>query len=307
MVYLVYSMVYLTVFLMILGIYLLFSGRREVLERLEIIKAQNEGGNDDDQLKLPFMDRVIKPFFRDFGNNLGKLAPIEIRNQIDKTLLNAGNPWNITTNNFILFQLIVGIIFALFPLLPVLIFGGDINSGILLFVTLFALGVYLPYFSVKLKATARQADLTKTLPDFLDMMFVSVEAGLAFDMALKRVTEQMPGDLSREFARAMEETRMGKTREDALKGVVRRTGVPDVRTFVNAIIQAEQMGSNIAKTLRIQSDALRVKRRQRAEETSMKAPVKLLFPMIFFIFPALFVVILGPALIKIMDMFSSMF
>ena len=122
---------------------------------------------------------------------------------------------------------------------------------------------------------------SKTLPDMLDLLLVSVEAGLSFDMSLKRITEQASGALSKEIARALEEMRLGKPREEALRGIVRRTGVPDLSSFISAIIQAEQLGGNIANTLRIQASSMRQKRRQRAEEAAMKAPIKMLFPLVF--------------------------
>jgi tight adherence protein C len=126
-------------------------------------------------------------------------------------------------------------------------------------------------------------------------------------MALKRTTEKMPGPLSVEINRALDEMNKGRSREDALRGIYHRTGVDDLSSFITAVIQSEQLGSNIANMLRVQSTSMRQRRRQRAEQAAMKVPVKLLFPLVFFMMPALFIVILGPAVIRIIDAFSGMF
>jgi tight adherence protein C len=146
----------------------------------------------------------------------------------------------------------------------------------------------------------RKHNILKALPDALDLLTISVEAGLAFDLALTRVADKWDNELSKEFKRALTDTRLGRARRDALKEMAQRTGVDDVQTFVAAIIQAEQLGVSIGKILRIQSDQMRIRRRQRAEEAAHKAPILMLIPMAFLIFPSLFVVILGPAVPKLM-------
>jgi tight adherence protein C len=135
----------------------------------------------------------------------------------------------------------------------------------------------------------------------LDLLTISVEAGLAFDSALQRVAEKWDNELSREFRRVLTDVRLGRSRREALRDMAQRTGVEDVQTFTAAIIQAEQLGVSIGKILRVQADQMRIRRRQRAEEAAQKAPIKMLFPMVFLIFPSLFVVILGPAVPKLMD------
>jgi tight adherence protein C len=137
------------------------------------------------------------------------------------------------------------------------------------------------------------------LPDALDLLTISVRAGLGFDAALGKVVERMRGPLPDEFQRALAEVRMGKTRRDALRDIIVRTDVPALTNFISAIIQAEQLGVSISKVLQVQSEQLRIERRQRAEEMAQKAPIKLLFPLIGCIFPCLFIVLLGPALITV--------
>ncbi len=152
--------------------------------------------------------------------------------------------------------------------------------------------------------SARQKEIQNALPDALDLITVSVEAGLSFDGAVDRVIRQMPNALSAEFATALKEMRMGKTRREGLRALSERCDVDDLTTLVGALIQADELGVGIGKVLRIQSQQIREKRRQRAREKAMKAPIKLLFPLIFFIFPTIFVILLGPAVIQMADVFK---
>jgi tight adherence protein C len=163
-----------------------------------------------------------------------------------------------------------------------------------------ALGYTLPGMWLGQQIKKRKKNITKALPDALDLLTISVEAGLGFDVALKRVTEKWDDELSREFKRALSDVQLGRSRREALRDMSDRTGVEDVQTFISAIIQADQLGVSMSKILRLQSDQMRTRRRQRAEEEAQKAPIKMLFPMVFLIFPALFVVILGPAVPKLM-------
>jgi tight adherence protein C len=164
-----------------------------------------------------------------------------------------------------------------------------------------AIGYLMPGMWLRSQINKRKKNILKALPDALDLLTISVEAGLGFDVALQRVTEKWDDELSREFKRALGDVRLGRARRDALRDMADRTGVDDVQTFVAAIIQAEQLGVAMSKILRLQSDQMRVRRRQRAEAEAQRAPIKMLFPMVFLIFPALFVVILGPAVPRIME------
>jgi tight adherence protein C len=161
------------------------------------------------------------------------------------------------------------------------------------------IGYVAPEFWLGQRIRARQHQIVRRLPDSLDLLTISVRAGLGFDAALQRVVEKVPGPLSVEFRRALAEIRVGKQRREALRAIVPRTQVRPLTSFIGAILQAEQLGVPIARVLQIQAEQLRIERRQRAEASAGKAPVKMLFPLIGCILPALFVVILGPALILI--------
>ena len=159
------------------------------------------------------------------------------------------------------------------------------------------LGYFLPVIWLGRRIRSRQAEIVKTLPDALDLLTISVEAGLPFDGAMQRVAEKWDNEISKAFRRLLTEMRMGKSRREALRDMADRMDVPDVTSFVAALIQADQLGISIAKILRIQSEQMRIKRRQRAEEKAQQAPIKMLIPMTFLIFPTILIVILGPAIL----------
>jgi tight adherence protein C len=172
-----------------------------------------------------------------------------------------------------------------------------------------AVGYYLPILWLRSKTTNRQKDVLRSLPDALDLLTICVEAGLGFDAAMTKVADKWDNELSRAFTRVIQELQLGKLRREALRDMSDRTEVPDLSTFVAAIIQADQLGVSIARVLRIQSDQMRMRRRQRAEEQARSAGIKMLPAIVFFIFPAIFVILLGPAVIKIMlmgDIFGGM-
>lgn len=308
MYWLINLLVFATAFLAVLLLYQFFYGKKQqVSERLSEIEKMETEGEEGNELQKPFFSRVVKPFYDSVGEALGNLTPREIRQNVEKKLVYSGNPWNLTFNSFMGLVVVSGTLLVILALIVLSLLPLDSQRFVILLVLIGFIGFYMPVGIINTQAQVRQKNIQRSLPDMLDLLLVSVEAGLGFDMALKRVSEKMPGPLSKELGRALEEMRRGKSREEALRGIVHRSGVADLSSFITSVIQAEQLGANIANTLRIQAGSMRQKRRQRAEETAMKAPIKMLFPLVFFIFPTLFVVILGPAMINIFRMFADGF
>lgn len=301
-----YLLVIASVAYLVLILYGLIFRRREVVKgKLEDLKQDFVDPQEEYVLDEPFADRVIRPAYQKMISFIGKATPHGISSGLERTIAHAGSPNRMTVNRLIAIMFMVAFIIpSIFYMLTTLT-GGVVSPGMI--ILLAAVSFLLPWYMILIKARARQAKIQKKLPDMMDLIFVSVEAGLGFDMALKRTTEKMPGPLSDEIKRALDEMNKGRNREEALRGIYHRTGVEDLSSFITAVIQSEQLGSNIANMLRVQSTSMRQRRRQRAEQAAMKVPVKLLFPLVFFMLPALFIVILGPAVIRIIDAFSDMF
>ncbi|TJX14168.1 type II secretion system F family protein [Tissierella creatinini] len=304
---LVYLLVIATISILVLLVHELVFGKREaVLSRLNEVRDVYNDPVDDLTFHQPFNDRIIKPAYQKLTGFIGKVTPYGISKNLEQTIVHAGSPNNMTVNRLIAIMIMTGILVSIVAYMLFSRTGGNLNK--LLLIAIFGIiGFMVPFYMIRSTASTRKAKIQKSLPDMLDLLFVSVEAGLGFDMALKRTTEKMPGPLSEEINRALDEINKGRDRVEALKGIVYRTGVEDLSSFITAVIQSEQLGSNIANMLRVQSSSMRQKRRQRAEEKAMKVPVKMLFPLVILMFPALYIVILGPAIIRIMNHFGDMF
>ena len=192
--------------------------------------------------------------------------------------------------------LLLGIVVALTTSLHL-----SLRSSILYYYIAPILGFILPDIWLRMLGEKRKASIRKSLPDLLDLLTVSVEAGLGFDQSLALASEKMKGPLIIEVKRAFEEMQMGKSRADSLRSMAERVNIPDFTSVTAALIQSDQLGVPVANVLRVQSDSMRIKRRQAAEEQAMKAPLKILFPLVFFIFPPLFIVVLAPAILNMID------
>ncbi|WP_236838584.1 type II secretion system F family protein [Caldalkalibacillus salinus] len=260
------------------------------------------GEKDDSSL----VGRIFLPFWRELRRSFKKKMPGEKQAKIEVKLLQAGNPFGITAVEYRLGQISLAI------LLPIIVgiwsIFADIGLGGQLFMIIIAVvvGLFLPSMYIKSKTQQRYKQALKELPDTLDLLTVSLEAGLGFDAALSKLVQKRSGVLSQEFHRSLEEIRLGKTRKEALNGIRERLAVDQVSNVIGNIIQAERLGIGLVQVMRVQSADVRDQRKQRAEEEAMKAPVKMLFPLVLFIFPSIFIVVVGPAAIGFVDAMSSM-
>jgi tight adherence protein C len=233
------------------------------------------------------------------GKLVGRMTPGGAAAAVRAKLDRAGNPLNITVFQFVGLR---ALSVALFAFLAITLYGFGFIGGIvnlLMAALVAAIGFLLPDYVLQSRANARDYAIRKSLPDSLDLLVASTEAGLGLDQAIREVVARKPGPLSEEFDRVLTEIRLGKTHSQAWRDLAARVEVDDLRGFAAAIYQAEELGSSIANVLRVQSDSLRTKRTLAIREMAAKLPTKLLFPLVFCVFPALFVVILGPAAISI--------
>ena len=270
------------------------------LTQLGTMQAKNL---EELELQQPFVECTLRPLANRLSGSMSRVTSSNFSERTGKRLALAGNPGEMRVADWLGIKAIVAIIFAvlfffLFAVVGVLGFPFPIGAGFGLIGAL--LGYTIPEFWLGGRVKKRQKAILLMIPDALDLLTISVRAGLGFDAALGKVVEKLKGPLSDEFRRALAEVRVGKARRDALRDIVARTEVVPLTNFIGAIIQAEQLGVSISKVLQVQSEQLRIERRQRAEEMAAKAPIKMLFPLVGCIFPSLFIVILGPAIILIM-------
>lgn len=294
--YIVYLLLILTIFLvsfLLLGA--LTESSRNI--KLRLTQVQEIEAVEEDEMKKSFVERALLPLYDKMFRFLEKLTPKNIAEYYQKIILQAGMGDKFTPIRILLNQFMFSAVITLSLVALMRATGTKLNWPMLIMIAVLAFLYPIVHFSSM--ATARQVKIKKSLPDVLDMLYISVEAGLSFDSAMKKTAAKMKGPLTQEINRAMDDITKGKEREDALRSIGTRSQVEDVSSFITAVIQSELLGANIANMLRIQSVTMREKRRQRAEEEAMRIPLKMLFPMIFLMFPALFVIILGPALINI--------
>jgi len=248
-----------------------------------------------------FKERAIVPLATRLAQTVLRLSPKATVETVTMKLISAGMSMSATT--FLAIKgtgVFLGLLFGL----VVGGFGGA-ASAFLLGLICAALGWVAPEYLVSTRARRRREEIRSALPDALDLLAVSVEAGLGFDASITKITEHMDGPLSDEFALMLGEMRVGEGRADALKKMEQRVGAPELSAFVRSIVQADQLGISLGRILRVQAADTRLKRQAAAEEKAMKAPIKMLFPTVLFIFPSMFIVILGPALLTFLSTFKS--
>lgn len=281
--------------------------RQEVFRTLRSVRTIELSAQDlrKRELATPFTQRVLVPLFKRFGAMGRRFTPQSVVERLGKELVYAGSPAGWDAERILAIKLLLtggGALFAFwfsrvaefsaFRGIIAMLFGGFI-------------GYYIPEWVLRSRSGKRQAEIQRALPDALDLLSITVEAGLGFDAAVSRVSRQAGGPLGEELFRVIQEMQIGKTRADSLRDLGDRTTIPELKSFVLAMIQADIFGISIAKVLHVQAREMRTKRRQRAEEQAQKVPVKIIFPLLFCIFPALFVVLLGPAAIRIIDAFGG--
>jgi tight adherence protein C len=292
----------LGVALLVVGLYLPRTGKDVIAERLAAFK-QRPSSLEEIELRQPFADRVLRPFIRQLAEALSKFQQSRSKNpkdtqvkgmeSIQRKLALAGNPYRWTPADFLGMKAFAALVLGgvLFFLMTI---GGETGYAFLFGGIGVAFGWFGPELLLHSKTQSRQKRIQRALPDALDLLVITVEAGLGFDAAIQRLVEKRDDALSSEFARMLAEMRVGRSRRDALKDLVLRTQVSDLNNFVGAILQAEQLGVSVTKVLTVQAEQMRVVRRQRAEEKAAQLQLKLIFPLAIFIFPALCVVIMGP-------------
>jgi len=275
------------------------SSKDVVQQRLEQLVVQPKS-LEEMELQQPLAERVLRPLVQRLSRIASRGDSGGLIARADAKLEKAGYPGGLRGADWMGVKLLSTIVVGVGIGLLMLVIG-KVQLALLFGIAGAGLGYMLPEFWLGGKAKKRSFGMVLQLPDALDLLTISVEAGLGFDAALAKVVEKMEGPLVMEFRQALAEIRMGRTRRDALRDVVARADAQPISNFIGAIIQAEQLGVPIAKVLQIQSQQLRIERRQRAEELAAKAPVKMLFPMVGCIFPTIFIVILGPAIITVIS------
>lgn len=280
-----------------------YAGEKRALRRtLHGVQTAGMGtslGPRQEQLDLPFFGRVFRPAAGRAAHLGRRLSPAETYERIEKDLVLAGNPAGWDVERILAMKIIVPIVAGVGSFLLAQAVALPMPLPVLFPVLFTAAGWYVPEWSVRGRAQDRQKQIQRTLPDTLDLMSITVEAGLSFDAALSRVSRNIKGPLGQELYRVLQEIQLGKTRGEALRDLSDRTDIQDLRSFIAAMVQADAFGIPIARVLKVQSREIRIRRRQRAEEQAQKLPVKIVFPVVLTIFPALFVILLGPAAIEI--------
>ena len=283
----------------------------------ELLKSRLRGLNSGEEQKLladaywrenmkrSLYERTVKSFADKMAAKLAKLTPASFRTQAEELVEQTNNFNGMGLSGFMLFLGASTVFFLLLGLWLVYSRNLPLVKGFLIFAAFIVAGMYVPFFVLRQMVEERREAIRQSMPDVLDLLCVSVQAGLGFDGAMGKVTAKMKGPLIEEFERLLQELRMGITRRNALNRLAKRCGIEEMKLFTAALIQAEKLGVGTAQVLEIQSENMREMRRQRAKEKAAKLPVNIVFPTTVFIFPALFIVVLGPAIVTIMKTFSK--
>src|SRR5262245_157280 len=284
---------------------------RKLSNRLEVYLATGDPQHSvtlkELELSKPFSERVIIPIAQRVARLFLWLLPQNRMNALRHRLIMAGSPAGMRANEFVGIKGLIMVLVVGLALLGAYLthYPATMINGIMLALVAFC-SFSLPDFWLSRRISQRQLAITNALPDALDLLVIANEAGLSFESSMQEIVSKWNNDLSREFSHVLSDMRMGQARRDALNDLAERTGVLDVTSFVSAVNQAESMGVSIGRVLTVQAEELRVKRRQRAQERANQAPVKMMFPLVFLIFPSLFAVLLGPAVPQLLSTLNSL-
>ena len=303
------AIVIFAILILIIAIVLVIVGLRDTQRedplqtRLAEFAARGETASlEEIELSQPLKDRIIMPLARKLGEIALRFTPQNAIQDTAHKIEMAGNPRGLDPTMFWASRFIIalgvgGLMVFLFSMGPA---GWNWLRKSIVILIFILIGFYIPELLLTSRIQRRQKEARKAMPDALDLLTICVEAGLGFDGAMAKVNDKWDNELSRAFGRALREIQLGKLRREALKDMADRLGLPEMTSFVAAVIQSEQLGVSLAKVLRIQSDQMRIKRRQRAEEEAHKAPIKMLIPMALLIFPSICIVLMTPAFLMLM-------
>jgi tight adherence protein C len=281
------------------------SGTSGVTRSLAVLEAMTNAPTElNRELDKPFEERVLRPLQQKATAIGRRISGADTAERIRRKLDIAGNPPGWTVDR-VLSGKVIGAVVGLVAGIVFSLMLGSMTTKLVVIALVTVAGFFAPNLYLYQRSYERSARLLKDLPDAIDLLTISVESGLGFDAAVQQVARNTEGPLAEEFSRVLREMQIGQGRGEALRALGERTNVGDVRTFVGAMVQADSFGIPIAQVLRVQSAEMRVKRRQRAEEKAQQVPVKITIPLIFCILPTLFIAVMGPAVLSIMDSFSK--
>ncbi|TJY40731.1 type II secretion system F family protein [Cohnella pontilimi] len=307
----VYATFCLTVTLLVYAFFAMREERTTAMKRRlahitgGVETAQTVASHPEEGREPSLMRRLLHPVWKEFRRGFSRTLEERQAAKLEIRLLQAGQPFGMSPVDFRIAQLTVFIALPGVFLFYASILKIGLSGTIAFLLAAIVIAAVLPGYYLKLKTRSRSRLALRELPDVLDLLTVSLEAGLGFDAALSKLISKKEGVLATEFRRCLEEIRLGKTRREALTGVKERVVVDELRVVISSILQAEKLGIGMVQVLRIQSEEVRDQRKQRAEEAAMKAPIKMLFPLVLFIFPSLFIVLLGPVAIQFIQTFSE--
>jgi tight adherence protein C len=298
---------FLAVFAIAYSVQAIVAERRQAYRTLQAIRAVELRPADlrNRELARPARERLLKPLYNAALTVARRFTPAGARDAIRRRLVMAGSPFGWDPDRVLVAKVACLTGGALLGLLFLAVFGFAWPLRVAGFLAIGLLGYWLPNIVLTNAVQRRQAEIRSALADSIDLLTICVEAGLGFDAALAHVSKNTTGPLADEFYRTLQEVQLGRSRNEAMRNLADRSNVSELRAFVLAMVQADIFGVSVANVLRVQAKDMRVKRRQLAEERAMKVPIKVLFPVLFCIFPALFVVILGPAIMRIADVFAK--